>query len=75
MKKPELAIPDPKERNGESAKAGHDDGRFENLSPIRKQSRDIRRRYMREYMRMYRLAHPGLSTPYVRKFRAKHNLK
>ena len=56
--------------------AGGCDGEYvENMSPFRKQSLDDRRRYMREYMRGYRLAHPGLSTPYVRKFRAKHDLR
>jgi hypothetical protein len=39
--------------------------------PIRKQSPEERRAYMREYMRAYRLQHPGLSTPYVRSFRAR----
>jgi hypothetical protein len=39
--------------------------------PIRKQSLEERQRYMREYMRDYRRDHPGLSTPYVRRFRAR----
>lgn len=38
-------------------------------SPIRKQSPEARRSYMKEYMRSYRLQHPGLSTPYVRNYR------
>lgn len=42
-----------------------------NRGPIRKQSREERKHYMREYMRDYRRKHPGLSTPYVRKYRAK----
>lgn len=57
---------------GESLKGrSRNDGQAKNRSPIRKQAREDRRRYMREYMRAYRRAHPGLSTPYVRKFRAK----
>jgi hypothetical protein len=42
-------------------------------NPIRKQPPEDRRKYMRDYMRDYRLRRPGLSTPYVRKFRVRKN--
>lgn len=42
-------------------------------NPIRKQPPEDRRKYMRDYMREYRLRRPGLSTPYVRNYRARKN--
>lgn len=32
---------------------------------------DHRKQYMRRYMRAYRRSHPGLSTPYVQRYRKK----
>jgi len=59
---------------GDVARSGKqresDRGGKSETGPIRKQSSEERRNYMREYMRAYRLQHPGLSTPYVRKYRA-----
>jgi hypothetical protein len=43
--------------------------RYGKQGPIRKQSREERRGYLREYMRGYRIQHPGLSTQYVREYR------
>jgi hypothetical protein len=63
----ELSIaPSDVERKGR----GYDDTNG-TRNPIRKQPPEERRQYMREYMREYRYRHPGLSTPYVRKYRAR----
>ena len=57
-------------RTGTLTQHGTDDQAV-NRGPIRKQSPEARRQYMREYMREYRRRRPGLSTPYVRKYRAR----
>lgn len=57
-------------RKGTLNWCGADDGSADQ-NPIRKQSPEARRQYMREYMREYRRRRPGLSTPYVRKYRAR----
>jgi hypothetical protein len=52
-------------------KKGNNGVSVEIRGPIRKLSPAERPLYMREYMRAYRLRNPGLSTQYVRKYRAR----
>lgn len=69
MKKQRVTTVAPNEHRGALDGKGNDGRQGKLRSPIRKQTREDRQRYMREYMRAYRRAHPGLSTPYVQKFR------
>lgn len=60
---PPVVLSDGVARNGKR-NPGECEGKG-SVGPIRKQSLEERR----AYMRAYRLQHPGLSTPYVRKYR------